>query len=407
MTSTPFHPFSMEYTADPRPYFDEFHAHRRLVEHEEFGAWFAHDYEAVRAFCDHPRISRRPGSIPSFAEGAAERLERWPITERGMSGERSQNDESEDRMVLRKLLASDFRPGMIRKMTATVRDVVAKHCAPLQSEKQLDVVKLVQMVPLATISRLLGISDSGPNAEVFLSSAPDFFRGMSLLAADETRDRAERAAQQMFQVLAEEVEERRAHPREDMISQVIEIAEGMDGVEPEQVISSLVVLVAAGTDTTRLSTSLAIKTLLDHPEQRESLRANREQLPNAIMELLRYESPTKFLSRTTLADIEWKGQTIPGGSILLISIFGAGWDPWVFTDPARFDVTRDLRGSLSFGFGSGYCLGVHLARLQIGELVSFFLEHLPASASFDPSRITWDPTNLMLREITSMPIQVR
>jgi cytochrome P450 len=406
MPLAPFHPFAMEYTADPRPYFAEFHASGQLFEHAEFGAWFAHEYDAVRSFCDHPQMSRRPGAIPSFEAGAAERLARWPITESGMSGAGIQDVEADDQMVLRKLLASDFRPGTIRKMTATVRDVVAKHCAPLQWERDLDVVNLVQGVPLTVISRLLGISDSGPNAELFLTSAPDFFRGMSMLAPDDVRDRAEVAAQQMFQVLAEEVADRRANPRDDMISQVIEIADGSDGVEPEQVISSLVVLVAAGTDTTRLSTSLAIKTLLTHREALDQLRTKRELLPNAIMEFLRYESPTKFLSRTTLEDVAWKGHTIPAGSIVLLSIFGAGWDPKVFSNPERFDPTRDLKGSLAFGFGAGYCLGVHLARLQVGELVDFFLDHMPATARFEPADITWDPTNILLREITSMPIRL-
>ena len=407
MSLVPFHPFSMEYTSDPRPYFDRFHAQAPLHHHEEFGAWFAHDYETVRAFCDHPQTTRRLGQIPSFEAGAAERLARWPITEASMTGVGAEETtEAEDRLVLRKLLAPDFRPRSIKKMTATVQDVVSKQCAPLQSASDLDIVELVQGVPLSIISRLLGISESSKNAEIFLKSAPDFFRGMTLLAEDSVRDRAEIAAMQMFQVLGEEVADRRAHPRDDMISQIIEIADA-DGVDPEQIVQSLVVLVAAGTDTTRLTSSLAVKTLLDHPEEFERLRENRDLLPNAIMEFLRYESPTKFLSRTAQTDIEWKGQTLPAGSILLISIFGAGWDPTVFERPEVFDLERDLRGSLSFGFGAGYCLGVHLARLQVGELVNFFLDHLPVDATYDASKMTWDPRNILLREITSMPVHLR
>jgi cytochrome P450 len=407
MTLAPFHPFSLEYTANPQPYFAEFHSHGRLVEHEEFGAWFAHDYETVRAFCDHPQMSRRPRMIPSLAEGAAERLERWPLIESGMGAQGNQDGESNDQLVLRKVLAPDFRPGTIRKMRATVRDVVAKHCAPLQWEKELDVVKLVQTVPLSVISQLLGIGDSGPNAELFLTSGPDLFRGIGPLVSDEAKDRAEVAAHEMIQVLTEEVADRRAHPRDDMISHVIEVAEELDGVDPDQVVSTLVILVAAGTDTTRLTTSLAIKTLLNHPEELERLRANRESLPNAIMELLRYEGATKFLARSTHEDVEWKGQTIPADSVVLISILGAGWDPKVFDNPSRLDATRDLRGSLSFGFGRGYCLGAHLARLQLRELIDFFIEHMPPGASLDSDAMTWEPNNIFLREIRSMPIQLR
>jgi len=408
MTLPPFHPFSLEYTANPKPYFAKFHADDQLFEHEEFGAWFAHDYDAVRAFCDHPQMSRRPRISSDPGEDMEERQARWPILEMGMmSGAASPTEDYNDQLVLRQVLAPDFRPGTIRKMAATVRDVVAKHCAPIQWEKEVDIVKIVQGVPLTVITRLLGIADSGPNAEIFLTSGPDFFRGIGPLVSDEAKDRAEAAALAMIQVLAEEVEDRRSRPREDLISNVIEIVDQTEGMDPGEVVPTLVVLVAAGTDTTRLTTSLAVKTLLDHPDELEKLRANRELLPSAIMELMRYEGATKFLARSTLEDVEWKGQTIPANSSVLISILGAGWDPKVFETPERLDFTRDLRGSLSFGFGRGYCMGSHLAKLQLGELLGFFLDHLPQDASVDPARMVWDPTNAFLREIRSMPAQLR
>jgi cytochrome P450 len=168
-----------------------------------------------------------------------------------------------------------------------------------------------------------------------------------------------------------------------------------------------VILVAAGTDTTRLTTSLAVKTLLSHPEAFEAMREDRDLVKNGVMELLRYEGPTKYLVRVATEDVEFEGQTVPKGSLVLLSIMGAGWDPRVFPSPEIFDPRRDLKGSLSFGFGAGYCLGVHLARLQVSTLLEFFLDHLPSSAAFDPDQMTWDPGNLFLREITSMPVHIR
>ena len=408
MTLPPFHPFSLEYTANPKPYFARFHADGRLFEHEEFGAWFAHDYESVRAFCDHPQMSRRP-SVSNVSEEEAEaRLARWPILEARMTGGSApQDEEYNDQLVLRKVLAPDFRPGTIRKMTATVRDVVAKHLAPIQSEEKVDIVKLVQSVPLTIITQLLGISESGPNAETFLTAGPDFFRGIGPLVSDEAKDRAEAAALAMIQALAEEVESRRVQPRDDLISNVIEVVDETEGMDPDEVIPTLVVLLAAGTDTTRLTTSLAVKTLLDHPEEMEKLRANRELLPNAITELMRFEGATKFLARSTLEDVEWKGQTIPADTSVLISILGAGWDPSVYESPERFDITRELRGTLSFGHGRGFCMGSHLAKLQLEELLGFFLDHLPVGASVDPAEMVWDPSNAFLREIQSMPARLR
>ena len=168
----------------------------------------------------------------------------------------------------------------------------------------------------------------------------------------------------------------------------------------------LVILVAAGTDTTRLSTSLAVKTLLSHPDEMEALRDDRSKIKNAVMECLRFESPTKYLMRASTEDFEIDGLAIPRGRLILLSLMGAGWDPKAYPQPERFDVDRDLRGSLNFGFGSGYCLGVHLARLQVGTLLDYILDHLPSNARVIEEGITWDPGNLSLREITALPVEI-
>lgn len=405
------HPFSLEYTADPRPVFADLHRDNRFLPIEDLGAVAIHGYDAVRAFCDHPQMTRNPAEAGLGDPAAmAERAARWPTLESSMTGaaaEAASRTGPERSNLIRELLAPDFRPGMIRKMATTVEEVVESICAPLKTEGDLDVVKLVQEVPLVVISRLLGIDETTRDADLFLTCAPDYFRGINPISSDSDRDKAEAAAITMIDVLGRAVENRRENPQTDLISQVIEIADARGDVDPADVVRSIVILVAAGTDTTRLSTSLSVKTLLDHPAAFEALREDRSLVKNAVMELLRYESPTKYLVRVALEDVEFEGQVVPKHSLVLLSIMGAGWDPRVFANPERFDPTRDLKGSLSFGFGSGYCLGVHLARLQVGTLINYFLDHLPSSARFDREQITWDPGNLMLREITSMPIHVR
>ncbi|MEZ4331307.1 MAG: cytochrome P450 [Myxococcota bacterium] len=406
MTLPPFHPFSLEYTANPRPWFAAFHRDGRFAFVPEMNAVAVHAYDAVRAFCDHPQMSRNPADAGiENPEQDAARMARWPTLESQMK--RTVAGDPQGLARMRELLAPDFKPAMIRKMAATVKDVVEKVCAPLAWEREVDMVSLVQAVPLMIISKLLGIEEATADAELFLRAAPDYFRGVNPLADDVCRDQAELAAQQMFDILGRTVEDRRREPRLDMVTQVLEIAAGMGNVSTEDVVRALVILVAAGTDTTRLTTSLAARTLLAHPREFDRLRANRDDVKNAVMELLRYESPTKFLVRVAVEDVQWQDQTIPRGTIVLLSIMGAGWDPEVFPEPERFDVTRDLRGSLNFGFGSGYCLGVHLARLQVGTLLHFMLDHLPSTATVDEAGMRWDPRNLFLREITALPVHVR
>jgi cytochrome P450 len=405
MASIDFDPFSLEYTANPRPLFARFHAEQPLILHEGTGSWFAHGYEEVRAFFNDPRFGMQMELVPGHAEASEERMQRWPVTEQARLDATFSDGPRHTR--LRKLLAPDFKPSMIRKMSSTVADVVAKQCAPLQSEREVDIVELVQEVPLVTIARILGVDASGANGELFLKAAPDYFRGMNPLSPPELRDKTEQAAVDMYAVLAAAVAEHRSHPQDDLISQVLEVSSGIDDLSDKELIHSLVVLVAAGTDTTRLATSLAIKTLLCLPERLEELRADRSLLDNAIMELLRYDSPTKFTVRIASEDVEWKGQTIPRGAFVLLSPFAAGHDPAVYARPELFDPRRESRGLLTFGQGAHYCLGVHLAKSQIGAMLDFFLDHVPAGAELDHDGIEWSPQNMFLREVTRMPARLR
>lgn len=400
------HPFSLEYTANPHPTFERAHGGDDYIEVPEMQALLVHGYDAVRALCDHPSVSRNPMDAGfGDAEALAQRMERWPTLE-SAALQMVNQDGTANTSVMRELLAPDFRPGMIRKMDETVHEVVEQVCAPLRSERSLDIVKTVQEVPLRVISRLLGIEDATSDADLFLSSAPDYFRGINPVASDTDRDKAEIAAKTMFEILERTVEDRRANPQTDMVTQVIEIADKRGDVHPDVLVRVLVILVAAGTDTTRLSTSLAVKTLLSHPDEMEALRDDRSKIKNAVMECLRFESPTKYLMRASTEDFEIDGLAIPRGRLILLSLMGAGWDPKAYPQPERFDVDRDLRGSLNFGFGSGYCLGVHLARLQVGTLLDYILDHLPSNARVIEEGITWDPGNLSLREITALPVEI-
>lgn len=405
MPSVAFDPFSLEYTADPRPLFAEFHAHAPLVRHEELGSWFAHGYEEVKTIFSDSRFGGEMDLVPGYREEAEERMRRWPVIEKAYNNSGFRGGEGHVR--LRKLLSPDFKPAIMRKMASTVKDVVAKQFASIQFERELDLVELVQEVPLITISRILGIDATGENAEFFLRAAPDFFRGSNPLSPPELRDRTEQAAIDMFAVLEDTMRERRARPQDDLITQVLDVSRAMGGFSDEEILHSLVVLVAAGTDTTRLATSLAIKTLLTFPDQLRVLRDNPDLRPDAIMELLRYDSPTKFTVRVASEDVELNSRTISRGSIVLLSPFAAGWDPAAFPNPERFDPRRELRGILTFGHGAHYCLGVHLAKLQIGTMLDFFLDHVPTGAEVDHDGVAWAPLNMFLREVTKVPVRLR
>lgn len=123
-------------------------------------------------------------------------------------------------------------------------------------------------------------------------------------------------------------------------------------------------LVTAGNDTTRTMLSSGLLALVQHPEQLQMLRADPGLLPSAVEEVLRWANPLHYFRRTAIVDTELAGKSIAAGDKVAMIYTSANRDEAVFDDPQRFDITRNPNHHLSFGFGTHFCLGVHLARLE-------------------------------------------
>ena len=123
-------------------------------------------------------------------------------------------------------------------------------------------------------------------------------------------------------------------------------------------------LVTAGNDTTRTMLSGGLLALLQHPEQMEAVRRHPESIPAMVEEVLRWANPLHYFRRTAMTDSEVAGQPIAAGDKVAMIYTSANRDEAVFDDPQAFDITRNPNPHLSFGIGTHFCLGVHLARLE-------------------------------------------
>ena len=154
----------------------------------------------------------------------------------------------------------------------------------------------------------------------------------------------------------------------------------------EEVVSNLAVLMFGGIETTEGMIANAILHLLQHPEERALVEADRELLPNAIEESLRLEPAAAVIDRYATRDAELGGAEIQRGELVRLSIAGANRDPAVFRDPDRFDVRRDnARLQVAFAHGPHVCVGMHLARLEAHTAVGRVLDRLPG-LRLDPGR---------------------
>jgi cytochrome P450 len=171
---------------------------------------------------------------------------------------------------------------------------------------------------------------------------------------------------------------RRTDPADDLISRLA--TEEVDGerLSDDQIFDFVRHLFPAGADTTYLGVGSTVYALLTHREQLELVQANlAEECRWAAEESLRWAPPVALQPRANPHDVVWHDIAIPGGTPLLFGVASANRDPAVFPDPDRFDVARRASGILSFGLGTHFCLGAHLARAEMDVALRVLLERLP------------------------------
>jgi cytochrome P450 len=185
--------------------------------------------------------------------------------------------------------------------------------------------------------------------------------------------------------IEELVNERRRAPQDDLLSELLAAdLERRDGshrkLDHREVMAFFTLLEFAGSETTARLLGWMAVLFARHPEQRALLVAQRDLIPNAVEELLRYEPPSPIQARFVTRAAEWHGQTLPARSKVALLTGSAGRDEREFANADRFDVTRAFVRHVSLGFGAHYCLGAHLARLEARVAIEETLTRFP----------TWD-----------------
>jgi cytochrome P450 len=203
------------------------------------------------------------------------------------------------------------------------------------------------------------------DAQMFSGQEPDAFR------------RGRQSAEEMADYFEAMIEDRRAHRRQDMISDLVHAEVDGKHLSNDEVISFCFQLYLAGYLTTTSIIGHTFACLSAYPEAMQQVREQPALIPAAIEETLRYSFPAWRMMRATTKDVTLNGVTIPEGSLVMAWIAAANRDPEQFVDPARFDITRKPNRHLSFGHGIHYCVGAPLGRLEASIALRMMLEQLP------------------------------
>jgi cytochrome P450 len=229
--------------------------------------------------------------------------------------------------------------------------------------------------PVRVIARLLGLPE-----EDFLQ----FQRwSIELIGLVADIDRGLAASESLRNYFADVVAQRRAQPKEDVISDLVTADVDGERLSDEAIYSFLRLLLPAGAETTYRSSGNLLYLLLTHTDQLEAVKRDRSLLPQAIEEGLRFEPPLLTIARTTTCEVEIGGVTLPAGEGISPVIGSANHDETRWDNPEVFDIFRPQIPHIAFAHGPHMCLGMHLARLETRVLINRVLDRLP-DVALDP-----------------------
>jgi cholest-4-en-3-one 26-monooxygenase len=263
---------------------------------------------------------------------------------------------------LRNLMNPHFKPGAVKQMEAQMRRIVSETLDALEGRDRCDFVEDVSApISLRGLTHLLGVPDK--------DSKRFYHWTNKLIGATDpevsSRWRGRLAVLEIFWYAARARRKRMRRPTEDIYSSLIHGRLAGTSLTKLQLGMNYFLLIVAGNETTRNAMSGGIQALCDHPEQLDRLLRAPDLLPAAIEEILRWVSPVMQFRRTALRDLELGGQTIREGDKLVMYYGAANRDPSVFSDPEVFDIARRPNPHLAFGTGTHFCVGSHLARLEL------------------------------------------
>ena len=284
-------------------------------------------------------------------------------------------------------------------MHALVTDLLEDLAAKGQVEFMRD---FALPLPMAVIGELVGVpaADRSELQPLVRAAA----RGIEPMLADEEVEASIAAIERLGAYFEQLLAERRRHPADDLLSALGQAHENDDRLTDDEVLSTAILLFAAGFETTTNLLGNGLLALLRHPDQLADWRAHPDIAATAVEELLRFDSPVQFNLRAALEPAELVGQPLARGDRIVVLQGAANRDPLRFDRPDQLDLRRTANTPMSFGWGIHHCIGAALARME-GEIAfNALLARFPSVDLMDEAP-PWRP-GFTLRGLLELPLRL-
>jgi cytochrome P450 len=375
-----YDPYDVDINADPYPVF------RRLREEAPLYYNETHDFYAVSRFAD---VECGYLDSKTFISGRGGIIELIRANIEMPSGVLIFEDPPVH-TIHRRLMSRVFSPNRVAALEPKIREFCVRSLDPLIGADEFDfIADLGAQMPMRVIGMLLGIPEQDQEAVRDRVDA-----NLRTEAGQPMQVKENFIPTEMF---ADYIDWRAEHPSDDIMTELLQVEfEDETGtirrLTRDELLTYISVISGAGNETTGRLIGWTGKVLADHPDQRQELVEDRSLLPNAIEELLRFETPAPHAARYVTQDVEIHGQTVPEGSILVLLPGSANHDDRRFPAGDTFDIHRSQGKALTFGHGIHLCLGAALARLEGRVALDEVLNRFP-TWEVDMSRAILAPTS--------------
>ena len=402
-----FDPFDPQWASDPFPLYADLRR-RAPIHRNDLGFWVV----ARHADCLAVLRDRRASSdslnvaVERMPEGLrAPVAEDDPIAAAMIEMRPFLFRDPPDHTRLRGLVSKAFTPKVVESLRTRTQQVVDELLDAALEADRVDLVEaFAYPLPVRVICDLLGVP--AEDQDRFKEWSDALARGLDpdFLLTPEVIDARGEAVLQFSQYFFELLADRRRAPGGDLLSRLVQAEDGGTVLSEAELLSTCILLLVAGHETTVNLISGGTLALLRHPDQMERFRTDPGVHRSGVEEMLRYVSPVQLTGRALTEDCEFGGVEFAAGDFAMLLIASGNHDPEQFEDPERFDVTRTPNNHLGFGFGIHHCLGAPLARMEAQVALGSLVRRAPGLALMVED-VTYK-TNVVLRGMESLPVSM-
>lgn len=417
-----------EIRANPYPFYEELRSQDPIHWDEELGFWVLTRYADIDSLYTDERFSRAQGLMRNF--------QRLSDSERQIVGPVYHSfsktvfyADPPYHTHLRGLMNHAFTPRRVERLRPYIQTIVNELLDAAQAKPEIDIIHdLAYPLPVMVIAELLGLP--GSDRARFKAWSDDLFAILGTVRhkSQALLDRAAQSLDEMTDYVKDLSRKRREFPQDDLLTALLSFTDddGLDCPHPhgsfqdagtgelireqkasailteEELVSNINILLSTGHETTTHLMGNGLLALLQHPDQMRQLQAQPVLLTSAIEEMLRYDSPVQITYRSALDDATIGGKLIHKGDLVNTVLGSANRDPQRFSDPDRFDITRNEGRHLGFGVGIHFCIGAPLVRLEAEIVFETILRRFPKT-SLASETLEWQE-HPIFRGLKSLPV---